>query len=312
MLNLPIDQLKEHPKQGEFFKPLEGRAWEEFYTDLNARGIQQPVIVSDRTGDWVIADGHQRVRAAKYLGWLEVPCIIGEFTDEREEVRCLVMNNARRRQLSREEIESIIGYWLANYTHHSNRRIAEEIGVSHVTVEAKREQMETGGQIDHLDKLEGADGKSYPRSKPKREPITNSDKAPLIEETSTAESYAVTAPAINGKSATYSKGVDSSDPPAPKAETVEQNVYETYDLAPTYPVPPPIQAPGWQSTEIRKELERAATILTRMDSDEGREEIARDRAGTLRPFLQSAYKQLGEMLEATHEEKVITLTKSFN
>jgi ParB/RepB/Spo0J family partition protein len=308
MHDLPIDQLKEHPKQREFFKPLEGKAWEEFYTDLNARGMLQPVVISDRTGDWVIADGHQRVRAAKYLGWLEVPCIIGEFTDEREEVRCLVMNNARRRQLSREEIENVIRYWLANYTHHSNRRIADEIGVNHETVETKRQQLEATGVIRQLNKLEGKDGKVRPRTQPKREVVTESHNLPDLREDSSIYLEGVIptdSPGLKQQEST--KGVDTTDPLEVVHETDSPKL--TANLQLTSPVPP-TPPPGWQPTENRKQLERAATILTKLDTDEAREELERDQ--TLRAFLLSAYRQLGEMLEATHDEKVITVAKSFN
>ena len=319
MINLPLDQLREHPKQSEFFKPLEGKAWEEFYTDLNTRGIQQPLVISDRTGDFVIADGHQRARAAKHLGWLEVPCVMGEFANELEEVRCLVMNNVQRRQLSREELDNVIRYWLRNYTGHSNRRIADEIGVNHVTVEAKRQEMETGGEINHLDKLEGKDGKKYPRSQPKRKPETSVGKPYESQTEASSISYpkgnkliSPRAPLVSGIFATKEKGATSNsipkefkDEPSSYSESSNQQLQPESTLA-EYTPREHAQPPGWNSTETRKELERAATILTRMDSDEGREELQRDRAGTLRPFLLSAYKQLGEMLEVTHDDKLIT------
>jgi hypothetical protein len=58
-----------------------------------------------------------------------------------------------------------VEYWLLNCTGYTNRRTADEIGVSHVTVEDKRQKMESVGQIDQLDKLEGKDGKMYNRTK---------------------------------------------------------------------------------------------------------------------------------------------------
>jgi hypothetical protein len=53
-------------------------------------------------------------------------------------------------------------------SHHTNKRIAGEIGVNHATVGKKREEMEAVCQIDKLDKHEGKDGKLYSRAKPKR------------------------------------------------------------------------------------------------------------------------------------------------
>lgn len=307
MLSLPIDQLREHPRQSELFQPLSGRAWEDFYSDINTRGMQYPVVVSDRTGDFVITDGHQRVRAAKHLGWLEVPCVMGEFANEPEEVRCLVMNNVQRRQLDRQEIEAVIKYWLKAFTDHSNRRIADEIGVDHKTVESKRVELEGTGEIPQLDKLEGKDGKIRPRTQPRRE--------------SRPENAAISYPEGNKSAEPRPPSVSAVPDTNPHAEQPEEFVsnVDAYSgssdqtpqpevLPKTELVAPPPPAPGWQPTETRKELERAATILTRLDADEAREEMARDRLGTLRPFVLAAYKQLGEMLEVETNAKLITVS----
>jgi FixJ family two-component response regulator len=40
-----------------------------------------------------------------------------------------------------------VEYWLLNCTGYSNRRIADEIGVDHKTVEIKRVEMESIGEI---------------------------------------------------------------------------------------------------------------------------------------------------------------------
>ncbi len=62
MLLLPIDQLKEHPQQPKLFKAIDGEDWEAFVSDIGERGIAQHIIVSDRAGEHVIVDGHQRDR----------------------------------------------------------------------------------------------------------------------------------------------------------------------------------------------------------------------------------------------------------
>lgn len=167
---IELNHLKPHPRQNELFTKLDGDAYRDFLTDVRNRGIVQPVIVSDRTGELVICDGHQRVRAAIDAGLKAVPAEVRTFADEPEEVRCLVMNNVQRRQLSREEVSNVIAYWLANFTHHSNKRIADEIGVDDETVEAKRQTMEATSEIRKLDKLEGKDGKLRPRTVSRKPP----------------------------------------------------------------------------------------------------------------------------------------------
>lgn len=170
MQTLKVDLLLEHPRQREFFTPLEGQDWAKFVQDISERGILQALIVSDRDGHLTVCDGHQRLRAARELEWDDVPVSIQSFSSELEEVRCLVMNNVRRRQLSKAEMESVIGLWLRTYTHWANNRIAEDLGVSDMTIAKKRAEMESTSQIRKFDKLEGADGKYRPRSQPRATP----------------------------------------------------------------------------------------------------------------------------------------------
>lgn len=65
---------------------------------------------------------------------------------------------------------SWVEYWLLNCTGYSNRRIADEIGANHETVEKKRVEMESTGEIRQLDKLEGKDGRVWPRTVPRQPP----------------------------------------------------------------------------------------------------------------------------------------------
>jgi hypothetical protein len=102
------------------------------------------------------------------------------------------LNNVHRRQLNREEIDAVIGYWLKRFPRHGNKRIADDIGVSHHTVEEKRVELEAVGQIAKLDKYEGKDGKLYPRAKTKRS-ASKAEPAEEPEDTTSphAELYGV-------------------------------------------------------------------------------------------------------------------------
>lgn len=161
---LSPSDLHEHPQQGVLFRGIEGEDWNQFLADVAERGILQPIVISRRTGTPTVVDGHQRWRAAKQLGLERVPCVEHPFAEEREEVRHLVMNNVRRRQLSRAEVNSVVAYYLINFTHWADRRISEEVGASHPTVRKQRLHLEAAGKIYQVPLLEGADGKLYPRS----------------------------------------------------------------------------------------------------------------------------------------------------
>jgi len=156
---LPLDQLQAHPSQF-LFHDLGGAEWDELVKDVQARGIQQPITVSTRTGEAVIVDGHQRARAAREAGLASVPAVESHFEDEREETLALVMANVRRRHLTREERRQVIAQMLKLYPGKSNRQHAESLGVDHKTVKVQRKEMESTGEIPQLEKTVGADGKT--------------------------------------------------------------------------------------------------------------------------------------------------------
>ena len=73
-----------------------------------------------------------------------------------------------RRHLSREQKRALVAESLRADPGLSNREHARRTGVSHNTVSAVRDELTSGGQIDHLDERTGPDGKSYPASQPSR------------------------------------------------------------------------------------------------------------------------------------------------
>ncbi|MEG1142212.1 MAG: ParB/RepB/Spo0J family partition protein [Clostridia bacterium] len=70
--------LKIHSRNTEFFDDIVGDKWEDFKKSIIRRGVVEGVVV---TQDLVIVSGHQRVRACKELGILEVPCRITHYKD---------------------------------------------------------------------------------------------------------------------------------------------------------------------------------------------------------------------------------------
>lgn len=165
MDTLLTNSLKEHPLQREFYEPLRGDEWREFYGDIDQRGITQPIIVSSRDG-FTVVDGHQRFYAAKELGLEAVPAIVRAFADELEEARWMVGNNDRRRHESAEKIANRAEYFLRKFSQKSNRVVAQMAQVSKDTVRRQREKLEGAGEIPKHERTEGVDGKSFQRSKP--------------------------------------------------------------------------------------------------------------------------------------------------
>lgn len=156
---LPLIQLAAHPSQ-VMFHDLGGDEWRELVKDVRERGIQQPITVSRRTGQMVIVDGHQRVRAALEVGLTTIPGVQQVYEDEKAETLALVMANIRRRHLTRDERRQVIAEMLRLYPEKSNNSHAKGLGVSDMTVKSVREELEATSQIRKLDQTVGADGKA--------------------------------------------------------------------------------------------------------------------------------------------------------
>lgn len=78
---IEINKLKEHPRNREFFDDIYGDRWEDFKQSVVRRGVVEPIVV---TQDLLVVSGHQRVRACKEIGLLEIPCRITYYPDYDE------------------------------------------------------------------------------------------------------------------------------------------------------------------------------------------------------------------------------------
>lgn len=78
MQYIAVKDLIPHPRNTEFFDDINGDKWEDFKKSIVRRGVVEGVVV---TQDLVIVSGHQRVRACKELGILEVPCRVTHYPE---------------------------------------------------------------------------------------------------------------------------------------------------------------------------------------------------------------------------------------
>lgn len=97
MSGISIDKLRPHPSNNLYFDDLTGEDWEAFLNDVRENGIRDPLRI---TTDFQVICGHQRLRAAKELGFLTVPVIIEDIQDVEDVERLLVEDNLHRRHLT--------------------------------------------------------------------------------------------------------------------------------------------------------------------------------------------------------------------
>lgn len=110
---------------------------------------------------WSCRHWQRGKRLADELGY-GCPEVVEEGLSEEEKRALARALNLARRQQTQEQKRAVIGDQLQETPRRSNRWIARRLGVSHHTVQAVRDALSSGGQIAHLEFVEGEDGKQYP------------------------------------------------------------------------------------------------------------------------------------------------------
>lgn len=107
MNQVPIDLLKPHPKNKEFFPDaLPENIWQELVADVRENGIINPLIV---TTDYVVLAGHLRLEAAKKAELERVPVVIRDVDPASDEaVELLIKDNLLRRHLNDMQVARLI------------------------------------------------------------------------------------------------------------------------------------------------------------------------------------------------------------
>lgn len=169
--------------------PLSADEYQDLYEDIKENGVLVPILVDENE---VIIDGHHRSKIAAELG---IPCPEEIITGKSEaEKRGMAFGlNLKRRHLNREQRRALIAESLKADPQLSNREHARRTGVDHKTVNSVRGELQSGGEIPHLDTRTAPDGKSYPASQPPRpepEPETTPEPEGTPEPTATSASMA--------------------------------------------------------------------------------------------------------------------------
>ena len=90
---VPIELLKPHPKNGEYFSRPSPKKYEEIKRSITAEGIRDPLKV---TPDYTVIVGHLRLEIAKEFGFEKVPVQIVDGDPEYLEYLLIADNEERR------------------------------------------------------------------------------------------------------------------------------------------------------------------------------------------------------------------------
>lgn len=145
--------------------PLAEEEYNELKADIAARGVMVP-IEYDECGN--VLDGHHRLQICAELGIRDFPKVIrAGMTEEEKRAHARKLNMARR-QLNREQKQTLIREQLKETPEKSDRQIAAALGVDHKTVSARRDELEGIGEIPQSSRRT-KDGRTYPAE---RKPVS--------------------------------------------------------------------------------------------------------------------------------------------
>ncbi|KTD46832.1 chromosome partitioning protein ParB [Legionella rubrilucens] len=124
---LPLDALQPGRYQPRIH--FEETALQELAQSITAQGLIEPLVVrAIAAGRYEIIAGERRWRAAKLAGLSEIPCLIGQYTDQQAAALTLV-ENIQRQELNL--IEEATGYRrLCDEFHFQQDEIAVLVGKS--------------------------------------------------------------------------------------------------------------------------------------------------------------------------------------
>ncbi|TWU35661.1 Nucleoid occlusion protein [Novipirellula aureliae] len=91
-----IENLTHHQWQGSIISDLQPKEFASLKNDIEQRGLQTPILV---TRDFMVIDGHQRLRACVELKFDEIDAVYFEPTSEHERDQAFLLNNIQRRQM---------------------------------------------------------------------------------------------------------------------------------------------------------------------------------------------------------------------
>jgi ParB family chromosome partitioning protein len=130
VVRVPLDQIETNPFQPR--KDFDADELTALKASLTSQGLLQPVVARDTGHGYQLIAGERRLRAAKELGWSDIPVRVVDFNDQQVFEAALV-ENLQRADLNAIEKAQGFAEYMSRYgaTHED---IARKIGMDRSTV----------------------------------------------------------------------------------------------------------------------------------------------------------------------------------
>ena len=128
--NLKVTEVE--PNRDQPRKQFDEEALEGLAESIKTYGVIQPIVVSKRDGYYAIVAGERRWRASKIAGLTEIPAIIRE-DDERKNQEIALIENIQREDLNAYEKAAAIKNLMITYDL-TQEQVAKKLGRSRSTI----------------------------------------------------------------------------------------------------------------------------------------------------------------------------------
>jgi ParB-like chromosome segregation protein Spo0J len=143
------------------FDPLSPEEFAALERSILDRGVQVAIVL-DEHGN--VLDGHHRLAICKKHKITDYPTTVKAGLSEEEKRNYAQSLNMARRSLSREQVQKQIRNRLKRNPEHSDRLIAQALGVDHKTIGRVRAEMELSGEVPQVERKIGLNGMQYKAS----------------------------------------------------------------------------------------------------------------------------------------------------
>jgi len=130
VINIPIDTIKANKYQPR--EEFNQGTLDDLAVSIKEKGFIQPVLVRFKNGEYELIAGERRLRAAKKIGYKEIPSIIKEASD-LDSLELSIIENIQRENLN--PIDQAKAYKrLQEEFNMTQEKVADTIGKDRVTV----------------------------------------------------------------------------------------------------------------------------------------------------------------------------------
>ncbi|RHX84735.1 chromosome partitioning protein ParB [Leptospira stimsonii] len=182
-----ISQMELAPEllEVQWMMPISDEDYAKLYTSISKIGVKDPLRgYFGENRKFLVLSGANRLEISTKLNFETLDIEVYEGGSRQEKIDFALGENLERRHLTNNQKRKIAEWKLRNSPEESDRVIAKKAGVDHKTVSTIRKRLESGGEIPHLEKRKGRDGKTQSSKKKQTEhqefPLTTKQKQALI------------------------------------------------------------------------------------------------------------------------------------